>query len=171
MHVPGKHSTSENIKNKANIISSFNDIKKVVLETLHCNSNISNRERESGSTSDTHYNQILGLNSKKFNPLAKPFIPRTYLTRKDTENSKILDSNALSSLLNTTPVAHEISTPGLSEVDPEDNIQFNTGLTMLLYFKLFYFVISCLFFYTVASVVTQLDLVMTTVTLMTITCT
>ena len=125
MHVHGLSNT-ENIKNKTNIISTFDDFKEVVLETLLCNNNIKVndtrgslndtlipiRETESGSTSDTHYyNQTLGLKSMKLNPLAKPFIPRTYLTREDTENFKILDSNALPSLLNMIPVAHEISTP------------------------------------------------------------
>ena len=33
------------------------------------------------------------------------------------------------------PVAHEISTPELLEVDSDQNIQFHTGLTMFLYFK------------------------------------
>ena len=45
------------------------------------------RDKESGSTSDTHYyNQTLGLKNIKLNPLAKPFNPGTYLTRKDTED-------------------------------------------------------------------------------------
>ena len=99
-------------------------------------------ERESGTTSGTYYSENLNLKGIKLNPLAKPFIPRAYLTKKFTENCKSLGNSVLPNILNATTDACEISMPAPSEVDPEEKHKFHGCSTTFPYFKLFCYVFS-----------------------------